>query len=167
MHTLVVESGKHKGKKITLPEQEAVIGRDEGCFIRMASGEVSRRHCALVPTDRGVLVRDLDSQNGTLVNDARIEGDTLLQPGDLLQIGPIQFRLSGARPAKEPGTMSDDEIAGWLSDADMPTDILNSSDTTVIKPIQPPAPPPKPKFKTVAEEARDIIRRHRESVAGP
>lgn len=167
MHALIVQTGKHKGKKITLPEREVTIGRDENCFIRMTSVEVSREHCALIPTDRGLLVRDLNSQNGTVVNNVRIEGETLIQPGDFLQVGPIQFQLSGIRPAAatDPG-MSDDDIFGWLSESDTATDILNSSDTTVIKttdlhPVQ--IVDPKPKFKSIAEEARDIIRRHYES----
>lgn len=175
MHSLIVQSGKHKGKKIALPEREVTIGRDENCFIRMTSAEVSRQHCALIPTDRGLLVRDLRSQNGTIVNNVRIENETLVQPGDYLQVGPIQFQITGTRPAKafDPG-MSDDDIFGWLSESDTSTDILKSSDTTIVKApdLQPvpaaPAPavapePPKPTFRTVAEEARDIIRRFRES----
>ncbi|HTI51394.1 MAG TPA: FHA domain-containing protein [Planctomycetaceae bacterium] len=167
MHALIVQTGKHKGKKISLPEREVTIGRDENCFIRMTSVEVSREHCVLIPTDRGLLVRDLNSQNGTVVNNVRIESETLLQPGDFLQVGPIQFQLSGSRPtpSTDPG-MSDDDIFGWLSESDTATDILKSSDTTIIKatelhPVQ--TVEPKPKFKTIAEEARDIIRRHKES----
>jgi len=167
MHSLVVQTGKHKGKKIVLPEREVIIGRDEVSFIRMTSADVSRQHCSLTPTDKGLLVRDLGSQNGTIVNNVRIESETLLQPGDLLQIGPIQFELAGGRPAKSAG---DDDIFGWLSESDTATEFPNASDTTIVKasqPASPAAPPPepaRPKFKTVAEEARDIIRRHRESL---
>lgn len=166
MHTLIVESGKHKGKSITLPEKEVVIGREESCFIRMTSADVSRQHCSFIPTDRGLLVRDLSSQNGTFVNGVRIEVDTLLQPGDTVQIGSIKLRLSGPRVATGPGSdTSEEEIFGWLSDTDTSTDILKSSDTTIVKATQPaaPQPEPKPTFESVAEEARDIIRRHREA----
>ncbi|MGQ0635135.1 MAG: FHA domain-containing protein [Planctomycetaceae bacterium] len=167
MHTLIVESGKHKGKRIVLPEREVIIGRDENCFLRMTSAEVSRQHCALSSTDKGLLVRDLNSQNGTIVNNVRIEDETLLQPGDSLMIGPTLFLLSGGRPAKEPGSdTSEDDIAGWLSDSDVSNQVLSSSDTTVVKAMQ-QAPAPKadtrPRFKSVADEARDIIRRHFES----
>ncbi len=167
MHSLIVQSGKHKGKKIVLPEREVIIGRDDVSFIRMTSSDVSRQHCSLTPTDKGLLARDLGSQNGTIVNNVRIEAETLLQPGDLLQIGPILFELAGGRPAKSAG---DDDIFGWLSESDTATDFPNASDTTIVKaaqpaaPVAPPPEPVKPKFKTVAEEARDIIRRHRESL---
>ncbi|MSR60258.1 MAG: FHA domain-containing protein [Planctomycetaceae bacterium] len=168
MHSLIVQSGKHKGKKIALPAREVTIGRDENCFIRMTSVEVSRQHCALIPTDRGLLVRDLNSQNGTIVNNVRIENETLVQPGDFVQVGPIQFQVAGSRPEKvfDPG-MSDDEIFGWLSESDTSTDLLKTSDTTIVKSTDLHAVPPpyhKPTFKTVADEARDIIRRHKESL---
>ncbi|MBI3865143.1 MAG: FHA domain-containing protein [Planctomycetia bacterium] len=166
MHALIVNTGKHKGKKIVLPDKEIIIGRDETSFIRMTSSEVSRQHCSLTPTDKGLLVRDLGSQNGTIVNNAKIEAETLLQPGDKLQIGPIHFELAGARPSKTaPGL--DDDIFGWLSESDTATEFPNASDTTIVKAAQAaPAPPPekKPTFKSIAEEARDIIRRHRESL---
>lgn len=169
MYSLIVQTGKHKGKKIVLPDKDVIIGRDETSFIRMTSTEVSRQHSSLAATDKGLLVRDLGSQNGTIVNNVRIEAETLMQPGDLLQIGPIVFELAGARPAKT-GAAIDDDIFGWLSEGDTATELQNASDTTIVKASQipPAAPQPeaKPKFKTIAEEARDIIRRHLESLGG-
>src|SRR5262245_38674269 len=166
MHSLIVQTGKHKGKKIVLPDKEVIIGREETCFIRMTSTDVSRHHCSLTPTDKGLLVRDLGSQNGTIVNNVRVEIETLLQPGDILRIGPIQFELAGARPIKAAGPVEDD-IFGWLSESDTATEIPNASDTTIVKASQ-VAPTPKadakPQFKSVAEEARDIIRRHLEAL---
>ena len=168
MHSLIVQTGKHKGKKIVLPEREVIIGRDETSFIRMTSSDVSRQHCSLTPTDKGLLARDLGSQNGTIVNNVRIETETLMQPGDLLQVGPILFELAGGRPAKVAGL--DDDIFGWLSESDTATEFPNASDTTIVKASQlmaaapAPGPEPKQKFKSVGEEARDIIRRHRESL---
>src|SRR5262245_29127985 len=166
MFSLIVQTGKHKGKKIVLPEKEVLIGRDENSFIRMTSTDVSRQHSSLTATDKGLLVRDLGSQNGTLVNNVRIEAETLMQPGDLLQIGPIVFELAGGRPPKE--GLVEDDIFGWLSEGDTATELQNASDTTVVKanqiPPAAPAPDAKPKFKSIAEEARDIIRRHKESL---
>jgi hypothetical protein len=184
MYALIVNSGKHKGKKIELPNKEILIGRDEASFIRMTSTDVSRQHCSLTPTAKGLLIRDLKSQNGTIVNDVKIESETLLQPGDRVQIGPIHFELAGARPAK-PASDLDNDIFGWLSEGDTATEFPSASDTPIVKAAQrqphPPAehnpaaeqkpavehrhaPEQKPKFKTIAEEARDIIRRHRESL---
>ena len=172
MASLIVQTGKHKGKKITLPTSEVLIGRGEDCFIRLASEEVSRHHCAVVPTSRGIRVRDLSSPNGTLVNNVPIETEIFLQPGDLLQVGPILFQLAGQRPKQ---SAVDDEVAGWLTESDTKTEIQNVNDTTIVRSskLEAPAaaspaaaPADRQKFATLAEEARDIIRRWKERVAG-
>ena len=163
MAALIVQSGKHKGKKITLPTQEVIIGRGEDCFIRLASEDVSRHHCSMIPTSRGILVHDLSSQNGTLVNTVPIETEVYMQPGDLLQVGPILFQLAGQRPKP---SLVDDEVAGWLTDSDTRTELPTSHDTTIVKASQlrdanHPSEP-RPTFHSVAEEARDIIRHWQE-----
>jgi pSer/pThr/pTyr-binding forkhead associated (FHA) protein len=168
MYSLIVQTGKHKGKEVPLPEHEVTIGRDDSCFIRMTSAEVSRLHCALVATDRGLHVRDLRSQNGTIVNNVRIDAEALLQPGDFLQVGPVQFQVAGVPSRMEAGTKtSDEDIFGWLSSSETSTEIPNASDTTIVKvtELKPLAKvETKPTFKSIAEEARDIIRRHKESL---
>lgn len=191
MSALIIQNGKHKGRKITLPDKEVVLGRDEDCYIRLTSTEVSRKHCALRPSPRGLLVRDMQSQNGTQVNGVVIAGETLLQPADLLRVGPFSFQVEGIRPPKAASDI-DDTIAEWLSEGDTSTDIPTVGDTTIVKAADAPQPastPPatdekperapetvKPRFETtatkvkhhfdtVAEEAQDIIRRHLELVA--
>lgn len=144
MSALIIQNGKHKGRKITLPDKEVVLGRDEDCFIRLTSTEVSRKHCSLRPTARGILVRDMASQNGTQVNSVPITEVTLLQPGDLLRVGPFSFQVDGPRPAKSTSDI-DDTIAEWLSEGDTSTDLPKVDDTTIVKgPDVPRAAPPEP-----------------------
>ena len=115
MIELIVQSGKHQGKCLRLPsEGEVIIGRDELCQIRLASNDVSRHHCVLRMTPDGVVARDLDSRNGTYLNEILMEEETLLKPGDILRIGPIVLQVPGA-PAIPERAASDDDIASWLS----------------------------------------------------
>ncbi len=176
MIELIVQSGKHQGKRLRLPDDgEVLIGRDEGCQIRLASSEVSRHHCVLKPTPDGILARDLDSRNGTFLNETLMEDETLLKPGDILRIGPIMLQVPGPPPVN--ARASDNEIAEWLSQEG----ITGSSDsgeaapgdTTIIpRPaaFDTPVPPPSQhreqprQFRSVADEAADIIRRHWEKV---
>lgn len=176
---LIILSGKHQGKRLTLPEGEAVIGRDESCQIRLATNEVSRQHCRLMCEGDHVVVHDLGSRNGTLINDVAIHGQAELQPGDILRVGPVAFQLAGKKSATTvPGkkSPSDDSIMDWLTDEDGED---GSGDTTIVRqtaaPVKPAAPPPIPedkptplpaqkKFKTVGEEGEDIIQRHYELV---
>jgi hypothetical protein len=177
MIELIVQSGKHQGKILRLPsEGEVLIGRDETCQIRLASNDVSRHHCVLRMTSDGVLARDLDSRNGTFLNETLMEEETLLKPGDILRIGPIVLQVPGSQIAPLRAA-SDDDIASWLSIGTGEVAEPSSRDTTVIPrpaaldnpppaPVPPPAPPREAsrQFRSVAEEAADIIRRHWEMV---
>lgn len=170
MAELIIRSGKHQGKKLVVADAEVVIGRDESCRIRLASTEVSRRHCAIKLTDEGLRVRDLGSGNGTLVNDVAIEEETLLQPGDLIRVGPLELQVPGKRQAvrrdpPESSIFSEDDIAHWLSDEETPQSRASRGDTTIIRMdrVAPAAPAAKKQFRSIAEEAADIIRRHWET----
>jgi len=212
MAELIVQSGKHQGKRLILPQDaEIVIGRDEKCQIRLASSDVSRHHCALRQTPEGLLARDLSSRNGTYLNEVLMEEETLLQPGDRLRVGPIVFQVPGAKTdvrstpgesAERSDPASDDDIAAWLSQEGLATAdgrVAGPGDTTIIPRLtdteadagEPDAPAREPvasvpvasvkeketaekeapgkepaprQFRTVAEEAADIIRRHWEMV---
>jgi predicted component of type VI protein secretion system len=178
MYVLVVQTGKYQGKRIKVPDTEVLIGRDESAGIRIGSDDVSRQHCRLTSTPNGLLVRDLGSRNGTFVDGVPISGtsEILLRPGGTLTVGPMTFQLlaPGTRPLApregEPKSesLSDDEIATWLTAGDTSVQ-MSGADTTIIigrdptaptPPIQPP--PKKREFKSVAEEAADIIRRHKQ-----
>jgi pSer/pThr/pTyr-binding forkhead associated (FHA) protein len=179
MIELIVQSGKHRGKHLQLPaEGEVVIGRDEHCQIRLASSDVSRHHCVLRLTPEGIVARDLGSGNGTYLNEALLEEETLLKPGDVLRIGPIVLQVPGAT-APSLHAASDDDISSWLSSSEIisPRDRseTSSGDTTIIpRPaaldsLSPPPPTPTnletPRhFRSIAEEAADIIRRHKEMI---
>jgi pSer/pThr/pTyr-binding forkhead associated (FHA) protein len=178
MIELIVQSGKHQGKRLRLPDEgEILIGRDESCQIRLASSEVSRHHCVLKPTPDGILARDLDSRNGTFLNETLMEDETLLKPGDILRVGPIMLQVPGAPEANV--RASDNDIAAWLSQESIggSSDSGESApgDTTIIPkpaglestPIPSSSAPRESsprQYRSVAEEAADIIRRHWETV---
>ena len=77
---------------IALDRAVVVVGRHRRCDVRVASPRVSRRHCCLALDRDGVLVRDLRSTNGTLINGRRIDRG-VLRPGDELSIADRRYRL--------------------------------------------------------------------------
>lgn len=173
-----VQTGKHKGKRLKLTDGQFVIGRDEDVTLRISSAEVSRRHCIIHVTGNEVKIEDLDSRNGTFVDGFPIKGTVPLAPDSVLTVGPMMFTLldSNAKPAgrkaskkERDNSLSDDDIATWLAENETP--VAKSGDTTIIpgrvdgpaSPIRAPIPPKKKReFKSVAEEAQDIIRRFHE-----
>lgn len=177
MAKLVIQTGKLAGKQLAIPSKEVLIGRDEGCYIRMGSPDISRKHCSLRATPEGIRVADLGSANGTWVNDVQIVGPTILKPGDLLRVGPALFQVDGPKPPPIP----DADIADWLTDGDSKTGMTSDEDTAIHKaspaavatvaapaprPLQPPQPARlKRVFKTIAEEAQYIIALYQEQKA--
>lgn len=90
---LKVISGKQAGSLIPLPAGKFLIGREEDCHLRPNSDTVSRHHCVFTVDDFTVRLRDLGSTNGTMVNGERIRGGVMLNPGDIVSIGKIEFEV--------------------------------------------------------------------------
>lgn len=94
--TLVILAGEDEGMRLVLPRQAVYIGRRADCTITINHPTVSRLHARLEPTERGWLVADLGSANGTLVNGKRIV-EKQLRAGDRIKIGPweAEFTIQG------------------------------------------------------------------------
>lgn len=101
-------------------EAETVLGRQMGAGVRLWDSKVSRQHCKIQLTDRAAVVVDLDSSNGTFVNDKQVE-HAELRDGDLLRVGDTVFRVRYMDFGEQ--TASDD--AYWLATRDPGTDLYN------------------------------------------
>jgi transcriptional regulator with GAF, ATPase, and Fis domain len=83
---LVVFAGPLQGTVFPISTGEVSIGRDSSSQLRISDRSVSRRHCMIVARDAGFSIRDLGSDNQTLVNGVPVT-ETQLQHGDLITIG--------------------------------------------------------------------------------
>jgi pSer/pThr/pTyr-binding forkhead associated (FHA) protein len=123
--------GKSAGKEITIPVKHFLIGRSEDCHLRPKSDAISRNHCAILTQGGKVLLRDLNSRNGTFLNGEKIDGDAAVKSGDHVQIGKLEFEMLIKAPKKEkkpePAKASaeskdseslDFDISEWLDEAD-------------------------------------------------
>lgn len=102
---LIREGGAER--TVDLLDPVTTFGRAPENKVVLQDKELSRRHFQIEKTDQGYKLVDLESRNGTRVND-RIVNQSLLNSGDLVQVGKtvIQFVAEGAPPpppaAKEP-----------------------------------------------------------------
>src|SRR5918999_1241103 len=87
---LAAISGKLKGAIFALNEETLVVGRETAANLCIADASVSRRHCKIEKKDQGFVITDLDSLNGTFVNDLPIRS-RVLDHGDRVRIGESQF----------------------------------------------------------------------------
>lgn len=84
-----------KGRELqsyTFAEEEILIGRDPHAQISLDNMGVSRRQARITSTPTGYLLEDLESSNGTLLNERRI-GRSTLSDGDVIGMGKISLRV--------------------------------------------------------------------------
>jgi pSer/pThr/pTyr-binding forkhead associated (FHA) protein/quercetin dioxygenase-like cupin family protein len=107
MTTVKVTSGPAAGQSLDL-DRELVVGREDA-DLTIADPQLSRRHVALRPTDAGVVVEDLGSTNGTVVDGQRLTApQTVLNDATLaigqttlaIEIGPGEARTVLRRAAQ-------------------------------------------------------------------
>lgn len=90
---LVVIYGEELGRKFDLAGEETIIGRSSQATIQIDQESISRHHAKLVHGEPGIRIVDLDSTNGTFVNDEPVQGELPLRNGDLVKIGRTIFKF--------------------------------------------------------------------------
>ena len=122
--SLEVLNGVLEGKKIFLTDEvtDLVIGREPECDFPINEYVISRRHAKVTKRWGGIAIRDLESKNGTFVNNRRVV-EEYLHDGDRIALGTIvlMFRnpqeinlaqLEEARPKTRPAPVSPQDIPG-------------------------------------------------------
>lgn len=84
----VVRPPPLSGQSFPLVDADATVGRAPGCVVLLDDPTVSSRHARLTFRGARLVVDDLGSRNGTLVNGRKLTGPTELSAGDRLGIGP-------------------------------------------------------------------------------
>jgi pSer/pThr/pTyr-binding forkhead associated (FHA) protein len=84
------------GRTYPLSIGSTVIGRGDQANLRLPDVGISRRHARLDYDGSQVVLTDLGSTNGSMVNGQRISA-VALNPGDMIQIGTttLTFRVDG------------------------------------------------------------------------
>ena len=71
----------------------AVVGREPGSALCLDHDSISRKHCQFsLNSDGALVVKDLESMNGTYVDDQRVQHATLM-PGQLIQVGALRMKI--------------------------------------------------------------------------
>lgn len=105
---LILESGIGK-VEYPLDTGVVTIGRSRSNDISLEDARVSRHHARVVRGDRGYLIEDLNSRNGTRVDDRAIRDSAPLTEGAVVKIGDAIFRFTAsagnqqAPPPPQPG----------------------------------------------------------------
>ena len=149
--SLVVASGVHQGKVIPIAVAKFLIGRDSDCQLRPASPAISKKHCVIYVDSGKLLIKDLGSTNGTFLNGQLLSEPAELKNGDLLKVGPLDFRVEMIPGRKSetlvPTGKSGSAVANVKTSKDSETDPgVTSSMTPTPSPVPKslPSPPVRP-----------------------
>jgi DNA-binding winged helix-turn-helix (wHTH) protein len=90
-------------REIPLREGENVLGRTQDAIAWIDSPNVSRRHARIIVSEGKATIEDLGSKNGTAVSGRRIDGPTVLEGGDQIELGSVlmTFRVFRAEGSTE------------------------------------------------------------------
>lgn len=87
MPMLIVYEGEQEGQRWIIDRDRMIIGRGTDCDIVIPKRQVSRQHVQIERDDKGYLLRDLGSKNGTYVNSQEVRDKPYrLKDGDEIQI---------------------------------------------------------------------------------
>lgn len=162
--TLVAVDSDGKARDAVMKRARLLIGRREGCDIRIPVASVSREHCELRVEDGKLIARDMGSSNGTYINKQRIQ-EQQVSAGDLISVGPAVFvaqieghpasidaaKAFAAGGAPQPATSA----SGPASRPASPTAQTRAISPSPAKPAAKPTAKPAAKPKSLMDDDDD------------
>ena len=113
MPSLTIQSGPAKGRVFPVTGDPQSIGRDGN--IQLLDTAASRKHAEIFTLGDALFIRDLESRNGTYVNDRKIESETPLRAGDRIRIGASLLVIEPDRADEQPVEFVHDTAAAVAS----------------------------------------------------
>jgi len=98
MAKLVILTHGMTGRTHELKVDKTTIGRVEDNTFQIAEPSVSSHHCEVLLRGSEVVIKDLNSTNGTFINDEKIT-ESVLKPGHTLRLGQVELRLENGAAA--------------------------------------------------------------------
>jgi hypothetical protein len=98
MAKLVILTQGLTGRAHELKVDKTTIGRVEDNTFQIAEPSVSSHHCEVLLRGDEVVVKDLNSTNGTFINGEKIT-ESVLKPGHTLRVGQVELRLENGAAA--------------------------------------------------------------------
>ncbi len=111
---LLVNDGKGE-RRVSLDDGTFTIGRNFTNLLVLDETMASRFHCVIENTPDGLLLRDLESRNGTLVNGQAVQA-AIISNGDMIQIGKTEISLVVPEAKSAPPKMVIDRAVAELAE---------------------------------------------------
>lgn len=92
MAKLVVLSEGLTGRSYELKVDKTTVGRLDDNAFQIPEQSVSSHHCEILLKGSDVVIKDLNSTNGTFINGEKVT-EQVLKPGQILKLGQVEMRL--------------------------------------------------------------------------
>ena len=87
--------GMTKGQSHMIGAEPLLMGRNETNDILILDNKASRTHCKVELCGADILLTDMKSSNGVLVNDLVVEGSISVKSNDIITIGYTKYLIKG------------------------------------------------------------------------
>ena len=101
MSKLVILNQGMTGRTFELNVERTTVGRVEDNTFQIADGSVSSHHAEIILRGSDIVIKDLNSTNGTYINGDRIT-EMVLKPGQILRFGQVELRIDDGSPVTAP-----------------------------------------------------------------
>jgi hypothetical protein len=101
MATLVILNQGMTGRTFELSIERTTVGRVEDNTFQIADSSVSSHHAEILLRGSDIVVKDLNSTNGTFINNEKISEATL-KPGQTLRFGQVELKIDDGKPVSAP-----------------------------------------------------------------
>jgi hypothetical protein len=102
MSKIVLTSEGFAGRVYELNVEKTTVGRVEDNAFQIAEPSVSSHHGEFILRGNDVIIKDLNSTNGTFINGTQVTGEAVLKPGAVLKLGSVEMRFEGKDGAGAP-----------------------------------------------------------------
>lgn len=103
MAKLVILNQGMTGRTFELSAERTTVGRVEDNAFHIADGSVSSHHAEILLRGEDIVIKDLNSTNGSFINGEKIT-ETVLKPGQVLRFGQVELKIDDGLPVTAPPT---------------------------------------------------------------
>ena len=101
MAKLVILNQGMTGRTFDLSVERTTVGRVEDNAFQIADASVSSHHAEIILRGPDIVIKDLNSTNGSFIGSEKIT-ETVLKPGQILKLGQVELRIDDGSPVSAP-----------------------------------------------------------------
>ena len=131
MPKLVILNQGLTGQSHELKADTTTVGRVDDNMFQIGEPSVSSHHCEILRRGGDIVIKDLNSTNGTFINNQKI-AESVLKPGQTLRLGNVELRLDAGAGGAAPAAASAPASAPALGAPSAPIPSKRTGDSTMV-----------------------------------